>query len=115
LHRAQNTLVQKEEELAHVKRLYCAAVKEKQKLAYEAEVCRRKMGAASTLINGLSGEKLRWTMQSKAFKEQLVRLVVHFSVARFTYTWRIGSTKLHICSSINIQYAIYNKGNLKLN
>jgi len=38
--RAQNTLVQKEEELAHVKRLYCAAVKEKQKLAHEAEVCR---------------------------------------------------------------------------
>lgn len=28
--RAQNTLVQKEEELAHVKLLYCAAVKEKQ-------------------------------------------------------------------------------------
>ena len=27
LHRAQVTLVQKEEELAHVKKLYCAAVK----------------------------------------------------------------------------------------
>ncbi len=52
LHRAQNTLVQKEEELSHVKQLYCAAVKEKQKLTNEAEICRRKMSAASTLING---------------------------------------------------------------
>ena len=68
-------LVQKEEELAHVKKLYCAAVKEKQRLTSEAEICRRKMSRASTLINGLSGEKLRWTMQSKAFKEQMVRLI----------------------------------------
>ena len=75
LHRAQNTLLQKELELANVKKLYCAAVKEKQHLTQEAEVCRRKMSAASTLINGLSGEKMRWTMQSKAFKEQLTRLV----------------------------------------
>ena len=75
LHRAQNTLIQKEEELANVKKLYCAAVKEKQHLTQEAEICRRKMSAASTLINGLSGEKMRWTMQSKAFKEQLTRLV----------------------------------------
>jgi dynein heavy chain len=32
------------------------------------------MSAASTLINGLAGEKQRWTSQSKAFKEQLIRL-----------------------------------------
>ena len=75
LHRAQITLVQKEEELSNVKKLYCAAVKEKQKLTNEAEICRRKMSAASTLINGLSGEKMRWTQQSKAFKEQMIRLV----------------------------------------
>ena len=68
-------MIQKEEELAAVKRQYCGAVKEKQKLTNEAEVCRRKMSAASTLINGLSGEKMRWTQQSKAFKEQMVRLV----------------------------------------
>ena len=52
LHRAQVTLVQKEQELAAVKQLYCGAVKEKQKLTNEAEICRRKMSAASTLING---------------------------------------------------------------
>ena len=75
LRRAQVTLAQKEDELGNVKKLYCSAVKEKQKLTTEAEVCRRKMCAASTLINGLSGEKMRWTQQNKSFKEQLVRLV----------------------------------------
>ena len=51
------------------------SLQEKQRLTTEAEICRRKMSRASTLINGLSGEKLRWTMQSKAFKEQMVRLI----------------------------------------
>ena len=70
--------MQKENELSNVKKLYCAAVKEKQKLTNEAEVCRRKMSAASTLINGLSGEKMRWTQQSKAFKEQMLRYLCYF-------------------------------------
>ena len=78
MHRAEITLVQKENELSNVKKLYCAAVKEKQKLTNEAEVCRRKMSAASTLINGLSGEKMRWTQQSKAFKEQMLRYLCYF-------------------------------------
>lgn len=40
-----------------------------------ANVCLRKMNAATALINGLGGEKTRWTMQSKEFKQQLGRLV----------------------------------------
>ena len=70
----QSTLDRKERQLKKVQLMYSNAVREKQKLANEADVCRRKMSAASTLINGLAGEKQRWTSQSKAFKEQLVRL-----------------------------------------
>merc|ERR550532_2511802 len=55
--------------------MYSNAVKEKQKLTLQADICRKKMSAASTLINGLGGEKLRWTQQSKAFKEQMIRLI----------------------------------------
>lgn len=46
-----------------------------QDLLSDAEVCRRKMQAASKLIDGLSGEKVRWTQQSKEFKSQINRQV----------------------------------------
>merc|ERR1719410_1120890 len=75
LEAAQRTLSRKEKELRKVQNMYSAAVKEKQKLALQADICRKKMSAASTLINGLGGEKLRWTQQSRAFKEQLGRLI----------------------------------------
>ena len=44
-------------------------------LLVKANNCKKKMTAASTLINGLGGEKKRWTEQSREFKQQLVRLV----------------------------------------
>ena len=75
LETAQNTLAKKETELKKVQLMYATAVKEKQKLTQQAGLCRKKMSAASTLINGLAGEKQRWTKQSKEFREQLVRLI----------------------------------------
>ena len=39
----------------------------------DAESCKRRMTAASALIGGLAGEKVRWTEQSKQFKDQIDR------------------------------------------
>ena len=43
------------------------------KLMDDAETCRRKMNAAAALIEGLGGEKIRWTEQSQEFKAQMGR------------------------------------------
>lgn len=66
---------EREAALQQVKNCYDAAVQEKQRLTDAANVCLRKMTAATALINGLGGEKIRWTQQSKEFKEQIGRLV----------------------------------------
>ena len=70
---AEAELTDKEAQLASVKAQYDQAVAEKTRLTQAADACRRKMHAASQLINGLGGEKIRWTQQSKAFKEQMGR------------------------------------------
>lgn len=44
---------------------------EKQTLEDDAEACRRKMSNATALIDGLSGEKIRWTEASKTFQAQV--------------------------------------------
>ncbi|CAH1796663.1 unnamed protein product [Owenia fusiformis] len=72
---AQHQLDEKQKELDAVQALYDGAMAEKQALADDAETCKRKMVAASALINGLSGEKIRWTEQSKEFQAQINRLV----------------------------------------
>ncbi|KAL9890241.1 LOW QUALITY PROTEIN: dynein axonemal heavy chain 1 [Glossina fuscipes fuscipes] len=72
---AEDQLHEREEALQAVKNQYDKAVGEKQRLTDAANVCLRKMTAATALINGLSDEKLRWTNQSKEFKIQLGKLV----------------------------------------
>ncbi|KAL4222174.1 Dynein heavy chain 8 [Mactra antiquata] len=75
LSKAQAQLDDKQKELDAVQALYDAAMKEKQELLDDAESCKRRMVAASALIGGLAGEKIRWTEQSKQFKSQIDRLV----------------------------------------
>ncbi|EDV25010.1 uncharacterized protein TRIADDRAFT_56504 [Trichoplax adhaerens] len=75
LTKAQNQFDEKQAELDAVQKQYEAAVTEKQNLINDAETCRRKMNNATTLIDGLGGEKIRWTEQSKMFEEQTNRLV----------------------------------------
>lgn len=68
---AENELEEREQSLREVKDQYDTAVMEKQRLTDAANLCMRKMNTATTLINGLGDEKIRWTQQSKDFKEQL--------------------------------------------
>lgn len=68
---AEQQLEEREQSLREVKEQYDSAVFEKQRLTDAANQCLRKMTTATALINGLGGEKLRWTQQSKEFKEQL--------------------------------------------
>lgn len=68
---AERQLEEREQSLKEVKEQYDMAVLEKQRLTDAANLCLRKMNTATTLINGLGGEKIRWTQQSKDFKEQL--------------------------------------------
>uniref|UniRef100_A0A8C5TYT3 Dynein axonemal heavy chain 8 n=1 Tax=Malurus cyaneus samueli TaxID=2593467 RepID=A0A8C5TYT3_9PASS len=73
--KAQAELDEKQAELDKVQAKFDAAMKEKMDLEDDAETCKRKMQAASALIDGLSGEKVRWTQQSKEFKSRIKRLV----------------------------------------
>ena len=72
---AQAQLDEKQRELDEVQAMYDAAMREKQTLLDDADTCRRKMQAATALIDGLAGEKERWTQQSKEFQKQIGRLV----------------------------------------
>ncbi|XP_070978962.1 dynein axonemal heavy chain 5-like [Oncorhynchus clarkii lewisi] len=75
LQAAQAELDDKQAELDVVQAEYEKAMMEKQTLLEDAERCRHKMQTASSLINGLAGEKERWTEQSKGFAAQTKRLV----------------------------------------
>ncbi|XP_060921113.1 dynein axonemal heavy chain 5 [Labrus mixtus] len=75
LAQAQEQLDAKQQELDAVQALYDAAMKEKQDLEDDAQACRRKMGNATALIDGLGGEKVRWTDSSAGFQTQISHLV----------------------------------------
>lgn len=58
LNNAQNQLEEKQRELDEVQAMYDAAMREKQALLDDAKACREKMNNATTLIEGLGGEKV---------------------------------------------------------
>jgi dynein heavy chain len=75
LNKAQHTLDEKQAELDVFQAKYDAAISSKQALQADADGCKRKMSAATALINGLKGEKDRWTIQSKEFAIRIGKLV----------------------------------------
>ncbi|CAH8665291.1 unnamed protein product [Schistosoma haematobium] len=81
LNDAQAILDEKELELAKVQAVYEEALRKKNTLLEDAELCRRKMTAASKLIGSLGDEQTRWTEQSQAFKENVECLVGDVLVA----------------------------------
>ncbi|EPY76637.1 hypothetical protein CB1_001402002 [Camelus ferus] len=76
LGKAQALLDEKQGELDKVQAKFDAAMNEKMDLLNDADMCRKKMQAASTLIDGLSGEKIfrnyllkdQWEVELKARK-----------------------------------------------
>ena len=72
---AQEMLDAKQAELDEVQAIYDAAMSKKQQLFDDAAMCERRMKAATALINGLSGEKVRWTEESLQFKATIKQLV----------------------------------------
>ncbi|XP_047042441.1 dynein axonemal heavy chain 8-like [Helicoverpa zea] len=75
LETAEAQLEAKEQELAEVQRQFDEAMSLKQTVLDDAAKCQQKMDAATALINGLSGERVRWTEQSALFKSEIERLV----------------------------------------
>lgn len=63
LARLENELIEKENELGVVKMEYDTALAKTVQLTDAANACRRKMSTAMALIDGLSGEKIRWSEQ----------------------------------------------------
>jgi hypothetical protein len=83
-----------------------------QDLLNDADMCRKKMQAASTLIDGLSGEKVRWTQQSKEFKAQINRYELWCSLespsgSESSPHWRVYKPcPLHVHLSISASCSI---------
>ncbi|XP_044147017.1 dynein axonemal heavy chain 8 [Bufo gargarizans] len=70
----QQQLDEKLAELDVAQSKFDGAMLQKMNLLSEAELCRKKVKTASDLLDGLSGERIRWTEQSRALNSQSNRL-----------------------------------------
>ncbi|XP_023289507.1 dynein heavy chain 8, axonemal, partial [Orussus abietinus] len=72
---AEKVLRAKDEDLKVVQREYDAVMAERQKIVDAADLCQAKMNTAKAMIDGLAGERVRWTDQLATFKSEIDRLV----------------------------------------
>eukprot|EP00768_Dysnectes_brevis_P002834 gnl/Dysnectes_brevis/2072_a2396_807.p1 GENE.gnl/Dysnectes_brevis/2072_a2396_807~~gnl/Dysnectes_brevis/2072_a2396_807.p1 ORF type:complete len:4631 (+),score=1942.19 gnl/Dysnectes_brevis/2072_a2396_807:116-13894(+) len=81
LNTAQANLAEKQAALDILREKYEAAMAEKQRLQNVADLTARRLSAASALINGLSGERVRWSAQSKELDDAITRLIGDIALA----------------------------------
>ncbi|CAL7938026.1 unnamed protein product [Xylocopa violacea] len=72
---AESLLREKDEDLKVVQSEFDAVMEERQKIVDLAEICQAKTDTATAMIEGLSGERIRWTEQLATFKSETDRLV----------------------------------------
>ncbi|XP_048268511.1 dynein axonemal heavy chain 8 [Bombus terrestris] len=72
---AESVLREKDEDLKVVQQEFDAVMEERQKIIDLAEICQAKTDTATAMIEGLSGERIRWTEQIAIFKSEIDRLV----------------------------------------
>ncbi|XP_034179159.2 dynein heavy chain 8, axonemal kl-3 [Osmia lignaria lignaria] len=75
LSEAESLLKAKDEDLKVVQQEYDGVMEERQKIVDLAEICQAKTDTATAMIEGLSGERVRWTEQLATFKSETDRLV----------------------------------------
>jgi dynein heavy chain len=87
LKQAQDELDAKQAELDKMQAQYDEAMRQKQQLQDDAELTKKRLEAAEALINGLAGERTRWTEQSKEFEDITRRLVGDCAVSSAFLTY----------------------------
>ena len=86
------------EKLAELQEMFDAQMNKKRAIEEGAMALQKKMNQASALINGLTGEKSRWTDDAATFSDQKKRLVGDCA---------IGCAFVSYCGPFNQQYREY--------
>lgn len=95
---AENRLAACNKKLDELQSMFDSQMNRKKDIEEGALVLQKKMTKASELINGLSGERSRWTDDSKTFNDQKTRLVGDCAVACAFVSY---------CGAFNQQYRDY--------